>query len=142
MEVKNVLITGAAGNLGAKLRHHLEGRYALRLLDLDPRGDPAIAAADLSRWDLQWANHFLGMDAVVHLAADPTAQQTWLKVIAPNVDAVINVFQAAVRAGVKRVVYASSNHVLGGYKDEPGAGRLTTDLPPQPGTHYGVDGEH
>jgi uronate dehydrogenase len=142
MEVKTVLITGAAGNLGTKLRQHLEGRYALRLLDLNPRSDPTISGADLSQWNLEWADHFLGIDAVVHLAADPTAQQTWPKVIGPNVDAVINVFQAAARAGVKRVVYASSNHVLGGYKDDPDAGRLTTDLPPRPGTHYVVDGEH
>ena len=39
---RTVLITGAAGNLGGKLRHHLEGRYALRLLDIDPRGDATI----------------------------------------------------------------------------------------------------
>src|SRR5947209_1468549 len=45
----NVVITGAAGNLGAKLRRHLEGRYPLRLLDRDPRGDPAVVAAGQAR---------------------------------------------------------------------------------------------
>jgi uronate dehydrogenase len=141
MDVQNVLITGASGNLGAKLRRHLEGRYALRLLDLDPRGDPAVLAADLSSWDREWADQFRGIDVVMHLAADPTAQQTWPKLIGPNIDAVINVFEASVRAGVKRVVYASSNHVMGGYKDDPDGGRLTTDLAPRPGTRYVVDGE-
>jgi nucleoside-diphosphate-sugar epimerase len=38
-----VLITGAAGNLGAKLRHHLEGRHPLRLLDRNPRGDSVVS---------------------------------------------------------------------------------------------------
>jgi len=107
-----VLITGAAGNLGAKLRHHLEGRYPLRLLDCSPGGDPAIVRADLSRWENPWVDLFAGVDTVVHLAADPTAQQTWPNLIGPNVDAIINVFQAAVGAGVRRVVYASSNHVM------------------------------
>ena len=118
MEVKSVLITGAAGNLGSKLRRHLEGRYALKLLDLNPRGDPTIFPADLSRWDRRWADLFHGTDVVVHLAADPTAQQTWSNLIGPNIDALIHVFQASVAAGVKRMVYASSNHVLGGYKDD------------------------
>src|SRR5262245_62890693 len=125
MDVKTVLITGAAGNLGAKLRRDLEGRYDLRLLDLDPRGDAGIVRADLSRWESTWVERCRGADAVVHLAADPTAHQTWPKLVGPNVDAVVNVFLAAVQGGVRRVVYASSNHVLGGYLDDPEAGRLT-----------------
>lgn len=140
-QAKTVLITGAAGNLGAKLRAHLQGRYALRLLDLDPRGDGSILRADLSRWDAGWLDQFRGVDTVVHLAADPTAQQTWEKLIGPNIDGVINVFQASVRAGVRRVVFASSNHVMGGYQHDPQVRLLTTDLPPRPGTQYVVDGE-
>ncbi len=136
-----VLITGASGNLGGKLRHHLEGRYPLRLLDRDPRGDAAVLAADLSRWDESWLKAFEGAGVVVHLAADPTAQQAWPNLVAPNLDALVNVFLAAVRAGVKRVVYASSNHVMGGYKDRPEPPRLTTDLPPLPGARYEVRGE-
>jgi uronate dehydrogenase len=139
-EPRSVLITGASGNLGAKLRRHLEGRYPLRLLDLDPRGDAAVVPADLSRWEAAWVDRFRGVDTVFHLAADPTAQQTWPRLVAPNIDAVINVFQAAVRGGVRRVVYASSNHVLGGYKDDPEP-RLTTDLPPRPGARYVAEGE-
>jgi uronate dehydrogenase len=138
---RTVLITGAAGNLGGKLRRHLEGRYPLRLLDLDPRGDTTIQHADLSAWDSPWVDRFSGVDTVFHFAADPTAQQTWPKLLAPNIDALIHVYQAAALAGVRRVVYASSNHVMGGYKDDPEPALLTTDLPPRPGTHYVVDGE-
>jgi uronate dehydrogenase len=140
-QAKTVLITGAAGNLGAKLRHHLQDRYPLRLLDKDPRGDPAIVSADLSGWDKAWVDLFRGVDAVVHLAADPTAHQTWPNLIAPNLDATIHVYQAAVAAGVRRVVYASSNHVMGGYKDDPEPARLTPDLAVRPGARYEVDGQ-
>jgi uronate dehydrogenase len=136
-----VLITGAGGNLGGKLRQHLQGRYPLRLLDRDPRGDPDVVRADLSRWDPSWVKEFAGAGAVVHLAADPTAQQTWPNLIGPNLDALVNVFLAAAQAGVRRVVYASSNHVMGGYKDRPEPARLTADLPPSPGAHYVVAGE-
>jgi nucleoside-diphosphate-sugar epimerase len=141
MSTPTVLITGAAGNLGGKLRRHLEGRYPLRLLDRDPRGDPAVVAADLSVAIDSWAGDFQNVDTVFHLAADATAQGSWERLLAPNVDALVNVFLAAVRAGVRRVVFASSNHVLGGYKDDPQTPLLTTDLPPRPGARYVVDGE-
>jgi uronate dehydrogenase len=140
-KAKTVLITGASGNLGSKLRQHLEDRYSLRLLDLKPGDDPAIQQADLSIWDESWANRFQSVDTVVHMAADPTAHQTWPNVVGPNIDAVFNVFTASIRAGVKRVVYASSNHAMGGYKDIEQLEKITTDLPPLPGTRYRIGGE-
>jgi uronate dehydrogenase len=140
-EDRVVLITGASGNLGSKLRRHLDGRFPLRLIDRDPRGDGAVVAADLSRWDPVWADPFRGVHTVFHLAADPTAQRDWPGVVGPNIDAVVNVFQAALRGGVRRVVFASSNHVMGGYKDAPEPFRLTTELPPRPGARYEANGQ-
>ena len=135
-----VLITGASGNLGAKARRHLEARgFPLRLLDRDARGDPSILQADLAGWDRAWVERFRGCDVVVHLAADPTAHQVWEKLVEPNVDAVVHVYQAAAEAGARRVVFASSNHVMGGYQDA--AVRLTTDLAPSPGARYVSAGE-
>ncbi|MBI1915084.1 MAG: NAD(P)-dependent oxidoreductase [Planctomycetes bacterium] len=141
MQAKTVLITGAAGNLGVKLRRHLEGRFDLRLLDIDPKGDEAIRRADLSQWDTAWVDRFRDVEVVVHLAADPTAQQSWSKLVGPNVDAMANVFEAAAQQGLRRIVYASSNHVMGGYKDDQEPLLLTTETPPRPGTRYVVDGE-
>jgi NAD+ dependent glucose-6-phosphate dehydrogenase len=141
MEIKTIVITGAAGNIGGKLRRHLEGRYALQLVDINPRGDPQILAADMSRWDARWLDVFRGADAVIHLAADPMAHQPWPNLLGPNVDAVVNLYLAAVEAGVKRVVFASSNHVMGGYKDDPEPAVLTTEVPPRPGTRYVSDGQ-
>ena len=103
MAEKAVVITGAAGNLGGKLRRHLRGRHRLCLLDLDPRGDADILAADLSQWDSRWVEQFEGADAVVHLAADPTAQQTWPNLVGPNVDATAHVHLAAARRGVQTI---------------------------------------
>jgi NAD+ dependent glucose-6-phosphate dehydrogenase len=139
-ETKTVLITGASGNLGDKLSRFLSPNHSLRLLDRNPRGDGEILAADLSQRG-DWTEQFRGVDTVFHLAADPTAQQTWPNVIAPNIDALIHVFLASVQAGVKRIVYASSNHIMGGYKDLTEPFLITTDLPPLPGTKYVVESE-
>lgn len=138
MTARTVLITGAAGNMGRKLRQHLAGRFELRLLDRDPRGDADIVAADLATWG-DWSKLFAGVDTVFHFAADPEAFHPWPDLIGPNVDALIHAYQAAAAGGVRRVVFASSNHVMGGYQDDPGV-CLTDDTPPRPGLRYTVDG--
>jgi uronate dehydrogenase len=132
------LITGAAGNLGAKLASHLRGKCDLVLLDralID-----GMVSADLAVWDAGWVRHFAGVDAVVHLAGNPVASDPWEELIGPNIDAVLNVFEASAQAGVSRVIFASSNHVMGGYQHELDVA-ITTDLPPRPGTHYTAGGE-
>jgi NAD+ dependent glucose-6-phosphate dehydrogenase len=134
---KRVLITGAAGNLGVKLTAHLHGKCELVLLDRV--AGEGIVTADLAVWDEGWVRHFVGIDAVVHLAGNPVAHHPWPELIGPNIDAVLNVFEASARGGVKRVVFASSNHVMGGYQHDDVA--LTPQLPPRPGTHYGTEGE-
>jgi nucleoside-diphosphate-sugar epimerase len=139
--MKTVLITGAAGNIGNKLRQHFQGRYNLRLLDIDPRDDKEIHQADLSVWSESWSDHFQGVDTVVHMAADPTADQIWDKVVGPNIDAVVNTLTAAVKGGVKRFIFASSNHAMGGYMDIPEPKIITADTPPLPGTHWVVNGK-
>lgn len=133
-----LVLTGAAGTLGTKLRRHLAGR-PLRLLDRDPRGDPAIHAADLNVWDPAWVDLFRGADTVVHLAADPEAHRAWPDLVGPNLDATMHAYEAAAQAGVRRFVFASSNHVLGGYHDS--TERLTPETPPLPGLRYTAGGE-
>jgi nucleoside-diphosphate-sugar epimerase len=134
--MKTIVVTGAAGNLGSKLRAALAGRYALRLVDKEADGDSEIATFDLSVWSDAWADLLMGSHAVVHLAANSKADAPWEELLAPNIDALFNVFHASVRAGVRRVIVASSNHVMGGYQNNCAPGKLTTDLVPRPGTQY------
>jgi nucleoside-diphosphate-sugar epimerase len=135
---RTVLITGATGNLGRKLRAHLAGRCELRLIDRDRRGQADVTAADLSAWG-DWHQLFRNVDVVFHFAADSEASKPWPDLIGPNVDALVHTYQAAALGGVKRVVFASSNHVMGGYQDETGVS-LTSDTPPRPGLRYRFDG--
>ncbi len=131
----SVLITGAAGNLGAKLASHLMGRT--RLVLLDRVAAPGIHAADLSIWG-DWRRHFEKIETVVHLAGNPVAYHEWPALVGPNIDAMLNMYEAAATSGVRRVIFASSNHVMGGYQDE--SGTIGETLPPKPGLRYTADG--
>jgi NAD+ dependent glucose-6-phosphate dehydrogenase len=137
----NVLITGAAGNLGTKLSRHLDGRFALRLLDKEPGPDKRIVRVDLSDWSENLSEQFRGVDVVVHLAANPNDLESWANLVSTNLDATINAFIAASRAGVSRFIYASSNHAMGGYKDDSTLQSLTVDCAPRPGTRFSAQGK-
>ncbi len=137
-EPRTVLITGACGNIGRKLRAAWADVYDLILLDANPApDDPDVFKADLSIFDEDWITHFHGVDTVVHLAANSNELCSLSELLEPNMDAMANVFNAAALAGVDRIVFASSNHVMGGYKDR-GDEPITTDLPPRPGNPYGM----
>lgn len=137
-EPRVVLITGACGNIGRKLRAAWEDVYDLILLDANPgEDDEEVFKADLSVFDEEWITHFHGVDTVVHLAANSNELRDLDQLIPPNLDALANVFNAAALAGVDRIVFASSNHVMGEYKDA-GDDPIAVDLPPRPGNPYGV----
>ena len=134
---RTILITGASGNIGRKLRAAWEDHYDLILVDrMTAEDDSEVVAADLSVIDDSWMALFHGVDTVVHLAGNPNQNAPWDELVGPNIDAVSNVFQAAALAGVERIVFASSNHAMGGYRtlgDIP----ITVELPPKPGNAYG-----
>jgi NAD+ dependent glucose-6-phosphate dehydrogenase len=133
---KTVLITGATGSIGAKLRKHFaDSDICLRLLCLNPRQDPAVVTADLSAYDETWARLFEDVDVVIHLAGDPYASASWMSVLRFNIDLTFNVFRAAQNHNAKRIVFASSNWIMAGYRFGPE--RLTTHLAPKPINPYG-----
>lgn len=135
---RTILITGANGNIGRKLRAAWEEVYDLVLIDATAEpDDPEVVAADLSAYDEAWMTLFHGVDTVIHLAATPNHLSTWEELVGPNLDAACNVFHAAALAGVERIVFASSNHAMSGYRDL-GDIAITVDLPPRPGNPYGA----
>ena len=131
-----ILITGSSGNLGSKLASHLKDRSELTLIDRVAAAGATMA--ELNHWDEKWTSLFKGAGAVVHLAGNPVAFDPWNDLLEPNVDAVLNVFEAAAQNNVKRVVFASSNHVMGGYQ-HPSDGSIREDSLPNPGATYVVD---
>lgn len=135
---RTVLITGASGNIGRKLRAAWADHYDLVLIDIEADPDDSdVIVADLSELDENWITHFHGVDTVIHLAANPNDAASWEDLVGPNLDALGNVFHASALAGVDRVIFASSNHVMGGYHD--GAeGPIGVSHPPRPDGPYGA----
>jgi NAD+ dependent glucose-6-phosphate dehydrogenase len=131
---KVVVITGAAGNIGSKLRAHFATLgWTLRLLDV--RAAPDVQQADLLDAEGAWTTTLTAADAVIHLGGHPSPTGTWTH-SQQNIDMTANVLRAARERGARRVIFASSNWVMAGYRF---AGtRLTTDLEPHPLNPYGV----
>ena len=134
--MQTVLITGAAGNIGGKLTAHFKatGAYDLRLLDRRAEGD--IAAADFGDYDASWAKRFAGVDTVFHLAGNPSGKTDWASAKRDNIGGTQHVLRAAREAKVRRVVFASTNQTMLGYRFR--SGPVTTDLPPAPLSPYGI----
>ena len=134
-------ITGGAGRIATALRPFLRQRYRLRLADVREATDLVMPTeefvqADVS--DLGAAERVAeGAQAILHLAADPSTVGTWEAVRRMNIEATYNVFEAARRHGVDKVVFASTNHVMGFYYLEQ-AWPIRTDAPIRPDSLYGV----
>ena len=136
--MKNILITGAAGLIGNTLREALRGVYPLlrlsdiRSLDTPLAGEECIAA-DLG--DIAAVSAIMrGIDCVVHLGGVPR-EAPWDAILNTNIAGTYNVFEAARLASVKRLIPASSNHVIGYYRTNKSVG---VDESPRPDSRYGV----
>lgn len=130
-----VLLTGAAGHIGTMLRPSFRERYLLRTLDLHPvPGDPQAIQADLSD-AAAMARATQDIDVVVHLAGNRSPVATFETLLAPNIVGVHTLFAAAAKAGVRRLVYASSCHAVLGYPTSP---PVQDHDPVRPPDLYGV----
>ncbi len=116
-----VLLTGSSGLIGGILTRLLPDHYQLSGLDQRPPSPPSIPTLVAHASDLAAIlPAFEGQEAVVHLAADPAPDACWESVLANNLVATRQVFEASRLAGVPRIIFASSNHVVGMYeRDEP-----------------------
>ncbi len=136
--MKRILITGAAGKIGDALRKGLRGSYSLiRLVDIAPLGAAdtgeevcATDIRDMAALDKAVA----GIDCVVHLAGVPEEAE-WETVLSLNIEGCFNVFESARRQGVRRIVFASSNHAVGFHRRER---FIDNTVAPRPDSRYGV----
>ncbi|WP_310462494.1 NAD(P)-dependent oxidoreductase [Sphaerotilus sp.] len=119
---KRLLLTGAAGNLGRELWPRLKAYCDT--LRLSARGDTLgtagpgeeLAPADLADKAAVFAA-LEGVEAVVHMGGVST-EQTWESILDGNIVGMVNLYEAARHHGVKRIVFASSNHVTGFYRQD------------------------
>jgi nucleoside-diphosphate-sugar epimerase len=140
----SVAITGASGRVGQALAKELPATLSVIAIDRKCGVDLANVSG------LEGA--LAGADAIVHLAADPRVDADWQSVLRDNIIATHNLYEAARRLGIRRVVFASSNHVVGEFEKEapyaPVIAGVTLPeaefpyldhrVPIRPDSHYGV----
>jgi uronate dehydrogenase len=135
--MKTILITGAAGDVGTHLRRELAGRYKLRLSDIRPltglAAGEAFMRADISKPD-DLGEVTRGVDAIVHLGGF-SVEGPWETILPANIAGTYNVFEAARRNGVKRILFATSNHAVGFYRRDE---TIDHRVYPRPDSRYGV----
>ncbi|MFI0899922.1 NAD-dependent epimerase/dehydratase family protein [Streptomyces sp. NPDC020983] len=136
---RTILLTGAAGGLGTLMRGLLPSYgYELRLLDMLPvEGEPGAITADLADTGAL-REAVRGVDAIVHLAGI-SLESTFDKILKANIEGTYNLYEAARAEGVRRVVFASSNHAVG-YTPRPRDGDplIPIGTPRRPDTFYGL----
>lgn len=136
--MQRVLMTGAAGDVGGRLRTLLRPIYPqLRLSDMkrpaNLGADEPFVQADLARLD-EVEKAVEGIEGIVHFGGF-SVEGPWETILQSNIIGCYNLFEAARRAGVKRVVFASSNHAVGFY---PRVHRIGVDVTVRPDSRYGV----
>lgn len=137
--MKKLVLTGAAGRLGSYLREPLT-KMCDALVSTDIADDigklydgESYVKADLSNLDAM-LKVIEGADMVVHFGAIGD-EAAWDDILQSNIVGAYNVWEAAYRCGVKRVVYASSVHAVGMHKKTDTIG---LDAPHRPDTYYGL----
>ncbi|WP_099827897.1 NAD-dependent epimerase/dehydratase family protein [Oceaniglobus indicus] len=136
--MKKIVLTGAAGRLGSYLREPLSKMCdTLLSTDITDVGQTydgeTFVKADLASMD-QIAPLLEGADMVVHFGAI-VDEAPFEDLLGPNFVGSYNIWEAASKHGVRRVVYASSIHAVGMY---PKTERIGIDVPHRPDTFYGL----
>ncbi len=146
-----ILITGMSGLIGSLVQKAMVSKFELRALNRSVVEGVSTVQADVSDLD-SIRPAFEGVNTVIHLAAKAGERFSWQELLDTNVVGTRNVYQAAVDAGCKRVIFASSGATVSGYeleepykslvearyKDAPTTWPLiTADMPTRPTGIYG-----
>jgi uronate dehydrogenase len=137
-KVKRLLLTGAAGGLGQVLRESLKPfAQTLRLSDIADLGvakeNEEIVSCDLA--DKAALDALVtGVDAIVHMGGIST-EHSFEQILEANIKGVFHLYEGARRHGVKRIVFASSNHVIGFHKQDE---LLDANCAKRPDGYYGL----
>ena len=112
MDKMIVGITGSEGTIGTILRKGLSEKYDIRSFSLKNE-DFESTKVDLSN-SAELEGKFSSLDALIHLAANPRPEACWDSVKRNNIEAKYNVYSECLRTGVKKIVFASTNHTQHG----------------------------
>lgn len=136
MKKKKLLITGAGGRIGNCLAEGLRIRKEYEVVATDIKPDPENNVleqdvADAARWE----ELTVGVDTILHFGWAKDEEDFLGKVLPINVTGAYHMYEAARKNGVRRVVFASSNHVTGFYTV---GDQVEPDEPYRPDSFYGL----
>jgi uronate dehydrogenase len=137
--LNRLLQTGAAGGLGKVLRETLRP-YAkiIRLSDIAPMDAPTGDNEEVVQCNLadKAAVHALceGVDAIAHFGG-VSVERPFEEILEANIKGVFHIYEAARKHGIKRVIFASSNHVIGFHKQTE---TIDANAPRRPDSYYGL----
>jgi uronate dehydrogenase len=136
--MKIILVTGAAGGIGTRLRTLLKGVYpSIRWSDIRKPDDLAtgeeFVQADLADYAAV-EKLMTGVEGIVHLGGC-SIEGPWEAILSANIIGARNIYEAAYRKNVKRVVFATSNHAVGFY---PRSRKIGVNVTVRPDSRYGV----
>ncbi len=135
--MKTILITGAAGDVGTHLRRELAGKYLLKVSDIRPfrkiHPQERMVRANISKM-ADALRITRGVDAIVHLGGY-SVEGPWEGILNANIVGCYNIFEAARRNGVKRILFPTSNHATGFYRRNQ---VIDHRVYPKPDSRYGV----
>jgi uronate dehydrogenase len=138
MPMHRVLITGAGGGIGSALRETLRGVYPVLRVSDRVKLAPARKGEEVDQTDIAdiaaVERMVAGVDGIIHLGGI-SGENSWEKILEGNIVGLYNVFEAARRAGTRRIVMATSNHAVGFY---PRAQTIDHRVVPRPDSRYGV----
>ena len=135
---ERILLTGAAGGLGRVLRETLKPMTRiLRVSDIQSLGEAAegeeLHPCNLA--DRQAVDDMVqGCDAIVHMGG-VSVERPFEEILEGNIKGIFHIYEAARRHGVRRVIFASSNHAVGFY---PQSQTIDASLPTKPDGYYGL----
>jgi NAD+ dependent glucose-6-phosphate dehydrogenase len=147
VKVARVLITGANGLIGRILWTDMIGKYDLHGIDLTGPFSEQVVELDLAELAplAEYVKKISPVDCILHLAGQSNVDASWEAVLRANIIGTRNVYETARLFQVRRVVFASSNHVTGAYEgleprlhleNEPE--RITVHSPVRPDSDYAV----
>jgi uronate dehydrogenase len=138
LRFRRLLLTGAAGNLGRELRPRLKAYCDTLRVSHRSEFGPAGPGEEVVLASLEDEHAMLALlkdvDAVVHMGGVST-EQPWAPILAGNIVGMVNLYESARKNKVPRIVFASSNHVTGFYRQDE---VITPQDPVRPDGFYGL----
>ena len=144
-----LLITGINGRIGNVLQKALQEIHEVFGVDRKEPFSERIFSADLAEYSqvAPVVQQLSPLDCIIHLAGNPSVSASWESVLSANIIGTRNIFEAAREFQVRRVIFASSDHVTGAYEGfepnlhlhlQPEPPKISVQDPIRPDSDYGL----